>query len=77
MPQKAQPVFEGFHETCRGPCVFCGLDVHFGYRHTMDYPEAIHELPACAQYDHCDDAVQFVMFTKLKLQSEAGFLERN
>lgn len=73
-PQECNP-FEGFEEACRSSCAFCGLDVHFGYRHSN--PEAIHELPTCEQYDHCDDAVQFMMFFKLKLKSDAGCLERN
>ena len=66
------PSFEEHH---RMSCVFCGLEVVFGLDN--EKPGVYHAGPSCLWFRYCDNANQFSLFTKLKIQSDHGMLERN
>ena len=75
LAKKQDPVWEDFVECHQDSCAFCLEDVHFGWRNGI--PEVLHEEPTCRWFEHCDTGIQFAMFTRLKVLSDRGQLERN
>lgn len=58
------------------PCLFCGVIVRLGH-YGENENTVIHDHPQCPEYKDADNAIQFMLLSRLKHKSDLGQLERN